>query len=83
MQVSGRADHTIRVYAERSDAGSTELALAFDELREGDVTIAQPGLTLVADPQTVSIAEHRAIDYGTDGFTFTVNPGCESHLFNE
>lgn len=68
------SEQPVRVYAERSRSGAVELALAFDEAREDDVTVAAEGVTVVADPGSLSVARGGVIDYDVEGFVFA--PGA-------
>jgi len=83
MKTHGHSDATVRLFAEKSEMGVTEVGLAFDRPRNGDVEIPADGLNLVADALTLDLAKSRLIDYGTEGFTFARNDSCESHPFTE
>ena len=61
---------TVRLYAERAEGGTLEIALAFDPRRETDYILATEGVTLVADPLTADLARDGVLDYEAEGFTF-------------
>lgn len=78
-----RSEVTVRVFAETTSDGGIELGLAFDRRREDDVRIPADGVTVLADPRTLSIAGDRVLDYETEGFTFAVDGACQTPLFPE
>ncbi len=83
MKARGVPRATVRVFAERRDDGALELGLAFDERRAANLEFLEEGLTLVADPETLSMAGERVIDYATEGFTFTRDGACETPFIPE
>ena len=83
MASSGPERAMVRVFAERSSEGVVEVGLAFDGPRKHDVSLSAEGVDVVADAQTLEIAQDGTLDYGAEGFTLLRDLACETLPFPE
>jgi Fe-S cluster assembly iron-binding protein IscA len=79
----GKADHPVRLFAEKTAAGALELGIALDRRRADDILVPAEGITVFADAHTLAVARDRVIDYEPRGFTFAKDSACEARPFPE